>query len=180
MPDCFGKWNSVWRCFRRWCGSVLWKWAIQQISGKYNDLVVAVMLGATHIKAHQDACMHPLLRINRCLGYLSVAGNIVGLPVSFELICGNEHDSPSAVDTLKGLINGHLILPDKADNSNNLRAHIVSEGGVPVIPAKANRKDPIFYPKEIRNGGIVWKTSSAGLNDLGGFLPNATSCRKPP
>src|SRR5690606_23572418 len=60
MPDRFGKWNSVWRCFRRWCGSGLWKWAIQQISGKYNELLVAVMLDATHIKAHQDASKHPL------------------------------------------------------------------------------------------------------------------------
>jgi len=157
MPDRFGKWNSVWRCFRRWCGSGLWKWAIQQISGKYNELLVAVMLDATHIKAHQDASKHPLPADEQKLGKtkggrntkLSVAVNLVGLPVSFDLVCGNEHDSLSAVNTLKGLINGSLILADKAYDTNGLRTHILDEGGVPVIPPKANRKDPIFYPKEI-------------------------------
>src|SRR5690606_16296916 len=103
MPDRFGKWNSVWRCFRRWCGSGLWKWAIQQISGKYNELLVAVMLDASHQSAHQDASKHPLPADEQKLGKtiggrntkLSVAVNLVGLPVSFDLVCGNEHDSLS-------------------------------------------------------------------------------------
>src|SRR5690606_14402713 len=124
---------------------------------KYNELLVAVMLDATQIKAHQDASKHPLPADEQKLGKtkggrntkLSVAVNLVGLPVSFDLVCGNEHDSLSAVNTLKGLINGSLILADKAYDTNGLRTHILDEGGVPVIPPKANRKDPIFYPKEI-------------------------------
>lgn len=157
MPERFGKWNSVWRCFRRWCASGLWEWAIRKISQKHRNLLITVMLDATHIKAHQDASKHPLSAKDQKLGKtkggrntkLSMAVNLVGLPVSFKLVCGNEHDSLSAVKTLTGLIDRNLVLADKGYDSNAFREHIREAGGVPVIPPKANRTEPIYYPKEI-------------------------------
>src|SRR5690554_1488611 len=60
MPAKYGKWNSVWRTFRRWSETGMWEWLISQIEKKYDRYRIAVMLDASHIKAHQDASKCPL------------------------------------------------------------------------------------------------------------------------
>lgn len=156
LPERFGKWNSVWRCYRRWCGSGLWDWALERLSSRYVDFSVAVMLDASHVKVHQDATRHPLPPEDQKLGKtkggrntkLSAAVNVVGLPLSIRLVCGNEHDSISALDTIRGLVDGSLVLADKAYDSNAIRAYIEERGGFAVIPPRANRRKHIPYDKE--------------------------------
>jgi transposase len=73
----------------------------------------------------------------------------VGLPVSLKLVCGNEHDSKSAVDTLRGHIDGSFVLADRGYDCDALRRFIREENGFPVIPPKSNRTKPIDYNKQI-------------------------------
>ncbi|MDQ8188475.1 IS5 family transposase [Pelagicoccus sp. SDUM812002] len=153
LPERYGKHNSVWRCYRRWCGSGLWDWALERLALRHRDYSVAVMLDATHVKAHQDACRHSLDAEDQKLGKtkggrnskLSAAVNTVGLALSLKLVCGNENDCTCAVDTLEGHVDGNLVLADKAYDTNAIRAYIQGLGGVAVIPPKANRKDPPEY-----------------------------------
>ena len=77
------------------------------------------MFDATHVRAHQDASKHPLPLEKRKRGQtkggwnakISAAVNAVGLPLSMRLVCGNEHDSVSTVDTIRGLVGGSFRYP---------------------------------------------------------------------
>lgn|SRR5690606_2261469 len=157
LPGRCGKHNSVWRCFRRWCESGMWDWILERISGRHRSFAVSVMLDATHVKAHQDASKHPLPADRQKLGKtkggcntkISAAVNVVGLPLSMRLVCGNEHDSVSAVDTIRGLVDGCFVLADKAYDSDAIRLYIEDCGGIAVIPPKANRTRMIDYNKEV-------------------------------
>ena len=31
MPERYGKWNSVWRCYRRWCRSGMWDFILLKL-----------------------------------------------------------------------------------------------------------------------------------------------------
>ena len=153
LPSHFGKWNSVWRAFSRWSKSGIWDKILKSISSRHADYSVAVMLDATHVKAHQDASKHPLTAEEQKLGKtkggcntkISAAVNVVGLPLSMKLVCGNEHDSISALNTIEGLIGGSLVLADKAYDTNKIRAYIQEHDGIAVIPPRVNRKAPIEY-----------------------------------
>lgn len=157
LPGRFGKHNSVWRCFRRWCESGMWTWILERISGRYRDFSISVMLDASHVKAHQDASKHPLALEDQKLGKtkggcntkISAAVNVVGLPLSMRLVCGNEHDSISVVDTIRGLVNGSFLLADKAYDSDAIRCYVQDCGGIAVIPPRRNRKRKVEYLKEV-------------------------------
>lgn len=134
----------------------MWDWALGRLSSRHEDFSVAVMLDASHVKVHQDATRHPLPSEEQKLGKtkggrntkLSAAVNVVGLPLSLRLVCGNEHDSISTVDTIRGLVDGSLVLADRAYDSNAIRAYIEGSGGFPAIPPRANRKTHIPYDKD--------------------------------
>jgi transposase len=157
LPAKYGKWNSVWRTFRRWCESGMWEWLLQRLSAQcqWND--IGVMLDATHIKVHQDATRHPLSPQQQRLGKtkggrntkLSLLVNLAGLPLSMKLVCGNEHDSKSAIDTLRGFVKGNFVLADRAYDTNAIRQYIEACGGFAVIPNMPQRIKPFDYDKQI-------------------------------
>ncbi|WP_354586573.1 IS5 family transposase [Puniceicoccus vermicola] len=157
LPERYGKWNSVWRCFRRWCGSGMWGWILQNLTEQHSDYEIALMLDGSHIKAHQDASRSPLDSEQQKLGKtkggrntkLSAVVNLAGRAVSLVLVPGNEHDSVSAIETLPKNLKAKFVLADKAYDANRIRSHIESAGGFCVIPPKANRKETISYDKEI-------------------------------
>lgn len=65
------------------------------------------------------------------------------------LVCGNEHDSISTVDTIGGLVDGSFVLSDKAYDSDAIRCFSEESGGIAVIPPRADRKRKIDYIKEV-------------------------------
>lgn len=96
----------------------MWEWLLQRISSQCDCNNIAVMLDATHIKVHQDATRHPLNPHQQRLGKtkggrntkLSMLVNLAGLSLSMKLVCGNQHDSKSAIDTLRGFVGGNFVL----------------------------------------------------------------------
>ena len=53
LPERFGKWNSVFRRFRRWCRTGVW----QRIAAELGDEVdlTVLLLDSTVVRAHQHA-----------------------------------------------------------------------------------------------------------------------------
>lgn len=135
----------------------MWDWVLERMSALHASHDIAVMLDATHIKVHQDATKHPLSPQQQRLGKtkggrntkLSLLVNLAGLPLSMKLVCGNQHDSKSATDTLRGFIHGNFVLADKAYDSNHIRSFIKENGGFAVIPNMPQRILPYKYDKDI-------------------------------
>ena len=119
--------------------------------------IEGLIIDATHVKAHQDASRSPQTLKEQRLGKtkggrntkISAAVTLSGYAFSLKLVCGNEHDSLSALDLLPEVIKGLYILADKAYDTNKIRAFILSNKGIAVIPPKKNRKALIEYDKEI-------------------------------
>ncbi|NJM55314.1 MAG: IS5 family transposase [Verrucomicrobiae bacterium] len=156
LPPEYGKWNSIWRMFRRWCDRGLWAGVLARLAEEHPRYAVMLAVDTTHIKAHQDATRSPLSVEEQKLGKtkggrntkLSAVVNLTGRAVALRLVCGQEHDSRSALDTLPASLEGSFVLADKAYDSDRLRVEIARRGGLPVIPPKANRINPPPYDKE--------------------------------
>ena len=63
-----------------------------------------------------------------------------GLPLRLGLTAGQAHDAPAALALLDRLDPRTIVLGDKAYDGNAIRNLIESQGAVPNIPAKSNRK----------------------------------------
>lgn len=157
MPQVYGKWNSVWRCFDRWCKSGLWSYALKEIQSKHPDFANQLMVDASHVKAHQDSTRSPLTAEEQKLGKtkggrntkISACVNAVGLAVSLIIVCGQEYDGKSFFDVLPSAFAGSYILADKAYDTNHIRETIAEKGGIAAIPPKKNRVAKIPYDSDV-------------------------------
>jgi len=153
MPEKYGKWNSVWRCFNRWSKSGLWAQILGMIVEHNVNLNKALMVDASHVKAHQDSTRSPLTPEHQKLGKtkggrntkISACVNGLGRATSMVLVCGNEYDGKSIFDVLPEDFSECYILADKAYDSNFIRATIADGNGIAVIPPKKNRTEHIEY-----------------------------------
>lgn len=57
LPERFGKWNSVWRRFDRWCEKGTWKQVFEALREEedFEEELEELHLDSTTIKAHQTA-----------------------------------------------------------------------------------------------------------------------------
>lgn len=53
LPERFGKWNSIWRRFDRWCAAGVWE-KLPQVLGEPD--LEELSLDSTTIKVHLSAC----------------------------------------------------------------------------------------------------------------------------
>lgn len=74
LPDVFGKWNSVWRQFRRWCLSGVWDLLLQTLADSGGKLDLLQMIDSTTVRA-EPAKVPPMRSIggrqaegHRCAG----------------------------------------------------------------------------------------------------------------
>ena len=79
-----------------------------------------------------------------------------GLPIRLGLTAGQAHDAPTALGLLERLAPRTIVLADKAYDSCSIRDLIESQGAVPNIPAKSNRKwKPCFSKTLYRQRNLV-------------------------
>jgi transposase len=72
----------------------------------------------------------------------------IGHTVKILLTPGETHDVTKAPELIKDCKNTE-ILGDKGYDSNGFREQIISQGCIPIIPPKKNRKEEIIYDKEL-------------------------------
>jgi transposase len=71
--------------------------------------------------------------------------------IVFSLSSGNAHDAPQGeqlLEQIKRLSEHTYLLMDKAYEGDSTRAKVTEKGFIPVVPPKANRKEPWDYDKE--------------------------------
>lgn len=72
---------------------------------------------------------------------------MLGRPFAFTLTPGNVSDMKAAPVLLSQLNGARYLLGDKGYDANSLRSALRSQGTVPVIPGRINRKRTIAYDK---------------------------------
>ena len=79
-----------------------------------------------------------------------------GLPIALKLTEGQAHDGRSAVDMLKGLGAGQILLGDRAYDSDGLRESLAKRGAWANVNPMPNRKNvPAFSPYLYRSRNCV-------------------------
>jgi transposase len=73
LPAAFGKWNSVWKQFRRGCESGAWDLLLQALADSGAALSMVQMIDSTIVRAHRCAVGETTEEQNQALGR-SLAG----------------------------------------------------------------------------------------------------------
>lgn len=153
LPDRFGKWNSVFQRFNRWCKAGVFGKIMEHLQDP--DLGV-LMLDSTIIRAHQHAAgakgsNAEAEALGRSRGGFStkvhVACDGLGQPVKIILTPGQNHDSTQAANLLADS-QAAKIIADKGYDTNAIIAQIEARGAEAVIPPLGNRVEQRSYDKE--------------------------------
>ena len=138
----FGRWNSIFRRFRRLAVKGVFEILFKALSGD-PDFEYA-MIDGTIVRVHQHgAGAKGGLKIRQSRSRGGLTTKIVALVdalgnlARFTLLPGQQHDSAGVEPLIFGLAIGAL-LADKAFDNDWLRAELNRRGAIAVIPPKAN------------------------------------------
>ena len=149
----FGKWNSVFQRFNRWCKAGVFATVMEQLQDP--DLG-ALLLDSTIIRAHQHAAgaegsTAEVEALGRSRGGFStkvhVACDGLGKPVKIILTPGQDHDVTQG-PALVAETEAKKVIADKGYDSDELIAEIESTGAKAVIPPRSNRNTERSYSKK--------------------------------
>ena len=144
IPEVFGKPNSIFKKFNRWCkDSKLLK--IFKFLSNDADLEW-IFIDASHVRAHQHSAGIKAQFISKSIGgnsskiHLAVDAN--GAPIEFIISDGTTHDvkvAPDLIDCLN-LEETEILCADKGYDSKSLREKIKATKTQANIPKRCNSK----------------------------------------
>jgi transposase len=145
VPVFFGNWNSIYKRFNAWSKHGI-------IANIFKALVSNAdteweFIDGSIVRAHQHSTgavgEEPQAIGKSCGGNSSkilLAVDAYGLPIYFEIVEGQEHDSKSAPELIEKLPPAAEIIADKGFDSEEIREAIREHGAKPVIPRRSNSK----------------------------------------
>ena len=162
LPERFGKSNSVFVRFNRWCKSGVFEKILKHLRDRdLEDLLHTphpeiLLLDSTIVRAHQHAAgakgtcaaAEALGRSRGGFGTkIHVACDGLGKPVRIILTPGQDHDVTQGPALISGS-DADKIIADKAYDDDKLVAAIEARDAEAVIPPRSNRIEQRDYDKE--------------------------------
>src|SRR5579871_1189328 len=100
LPEEFGKWNSIFRQFRRWADSGIWDVMLEGLAGSGVSEATLQMLDATIVRAHHCAAggkggpsaTRSVARVAASRTKINARTNAEGLPIGVVITPGQAHD----------------------------------------------------------------------------------------
>ena len=167
IPEKFGKWNTIYKRFRRWLKSGVFRRVVLALGQAFDLRVVSV--DGTISQVHQHATgarrngrsleeSREAQGIGVSRGGLSTKTMALvdrnGKTVKSLILPGNRGEAPELVNLLDGvrLEDINQLLGDKAYDSDGIRAMLGDAEIIATIPPRSNRINPPVYDKKHYKG----------------------------
>jgi transposase len=158
LPDEYGKWNSVFRRFRRWVEIGVFDALIETLvelvkRDRSADMVDTTIIRAHHCAAGKKGGLQDQEALGRSRGGFSTKIHArcdgKGRPLGFTITPGQAHDI-KGFTTLLRMIGDKIdaLLADKGYDADVVRQALSEMEVEAIIPSKSNHKQPIAFDRE--------------------------------
>ncbi|HEY5216329.1 MAG TPA: IS5 family transposase [Pseudolabrys sp.] len=162
IPERYGPHTTCVNRFNRWRKAGVWDRLLEAVSKAYDGDIQ--MIDSSSIRVHQHAANAKKDDRSSCMGRsrgglttkIHALVDAEGLPIALKLTEGQAHDGRSAADMLDALVEGQILLADRAYDSDALRQSLAARGAWANVKPMPNRKNiPAFSPFLYRYRNLV-------------------------